>query len=88
MYCATPHVEIQQSTLYYAGSLGQIVDQAYDVPSIILFFIISLQIWFQSLFFFLINLQKEKSFEWTQSMKIIKKIMLATSDAWLTSHLS
>ena len=48
--------EIRQFTIYYAGSLGrwdkQIVDQASDVPSIILFLQNSLQKSFQFIFLF------------------------------------
>jgi hypothetical protein len=40
--------EIHQSTIYYAGLLGRwnkrIVDQASDIPSIIIFFMISCKI--------------------------------------------
>ena len=79
-------LEIRQSLIYYAGSLGRwdkwIVDQASDVPSIIFFpnFLQnSLQKLFQFIFLFLVP----KSLQ-----KLWKKIMLGTSDAWLISRLS
>ena len=94
---ADVRLEIRQSTIYYAGLLGRwykrIVDQASDVPSIIFFHDFlqnSLQKSFQFIFLFFhkITKVKIKSFECSKSTKSIKKIILRTSDSWLTIRLS
>ena len=50
--------EIRQSTIYYAGLLGrwykQIVEQESDVPSIIFFFILFIDLGHSKLFIFVI----------------------------------
>ena len=92
--------EIRQSTIYYAGLLGRwdkwIVDQGSDVPSLI-FFCTSYRDrppWLRALktlYFYFCNFMKKKKWKGfcKEFCKILwRKIILGTSDAWLTSHLS
>ena len=75
--------KVRQSTIYYAGLLGQwdkqIVDQESDVPSIIFFFHDFLQNSLQKsfqfflLFFYKITKIKKNSFECPKSIKSIKE---------------
>ena len=90
-------LKIRQFTIHYAGLLGRwdkrILDQMFDVPSIIFFHNFlqnSLQKSFQFifLFFYKITKIKIKSFECPKSIKSVKKMMLGTSDSWSTIHLS
>ena len=89
----TPY--IRQSTIKYAGLLGRwdkrLVDQGSDVPSVIFFswnlakflaktLSISFLIFFQN--------YKNEVLSALSPKETMKKIILRTSDAWLTSHLS
>ena len=65
-----------------------LIDQASDVPNLILFsqFLAKSFSKIVSIYFFMIKI---KSFECPKSIRNNeKKIMLGTSDAWSTSHLS
>ena len=67
-----------------------LVDQVYDVPSKN-FFMISCKILCKNpfnLFSYFFYKIKIKSFECPKSIKSIKKIILGTTDAWLTTRLS
>ena len=96
LLCLCP-IEIRQSTIYYAGLLGRwdkwIVDQASDVPSII-FLRLFIDLGHSKLFTFIfVFLEKNKQIDWKYfckefCKKSFKKIMLGTSDAWSTIHLS
>jgi hypothetical protein len=74
-------IEIRQSKIYYAGSLGRlykrIVDQGFDVQSIIFFhdFVAEFFAKILSIYFFIFL-----SFECPKSIKSLKKKILGTSD--------
>ena len=96
-YCSSC-LEIRQSTIWYVCSLGQwdkrFVNQASDVPSIIFFRLFidlgrSKLFTFIFVFFFFLNKQIDwKYFCKEFCKKSWKKIILGTSDAWSTIHLS
>jgi hypothetical protein len=83
-------IKIHQSTIKCAGSLGrwdkQLIDQASDVPIIIIFFIKSCKVLCKNPFnlcSYKITKMKIKSFECPKSMK-----NNGTSDTWSASPLS
>ena len=89
--------KIRQSEIYYDGLVARLdkrlIDQAFYVPSIF-FFIISYRFKaLKTLYFYFYKIIKKKKIHWNNfckvfSKKLMKKIILGTSDAWSMSHLS
>ena len=97
-YCISARLQIRQFITWYAGFLGGwdkwLVDQASDFPSI--FFIISYRLRaLKTLYFHFCNFIKknQEKFECVSAKDFArfyekKYVILGTSDAWSTSHLS